>query len=60
MGQSLPGYSAFTPLLGGGDKRGGELLVEGEEVFDAVAVAGEGLGPVTAVHGAAPYGRPVE
>ena len=33
-----------------GDQRGGELLVEGEEVFDAVPVAGERLGPVTAVH----------
>src|ERR1035437_7605457 len=32
------------------DQRGGELLVEGEEVFDAVPVAGERLGPVTAVH----------
>jgi hypothetical protein len=28
------------------------LLVEGEEVFDAVAVAGERLRPVTAVPGA--------
>ena len=40
--------------LGGGDHGGGELLVEGEEVFDAVPVAGERLGPVTAVH------RPVQ
>jgi hypothetical protein len=29
-----------------------EFFVEGEEVFDAVAVAGEGFGPVTAIHGA--------
>ena len=38
----------------GGDKRGGELFVEGEEVFATVPVAGERLGPVTAVH------RPVQ
>ena len=42
--------SPFPGRLGGGDERGGELLVEGEEVFDAVPVAGERLGPVTAVH----------
>jgi hypothetical protein len=36
--------------LGGGNKRGSELFVEGEEVFDAVPVAGERLGPVTAVY----------
>ena len=36
--------------LGGGDQRGGELFVKGAEVFDAVTVAGERLGPVTAVH----------
>ena len=38
--------------FGGGDQRGGELLVEGEEVFDAVVVAEEWFGPVTAIHGA--------
>src|ERR1017187_7341924 len=32
------------------DERGGELLVQGGEVFDAVPVVGERLGPVTAVH----------
>jgi len=36
--------------LGGGDQGGGELLVEGEEVFNAVPVAAERLGPVTAVN----------
>jgi hypothetical protein len=40
----LPGW------LGGGDERGGELLVESEEVFEGMPVAGERLGPVTAVH----------
>jgi hypothetical protein len=33
---------------------GGELFVEGKEVFRAVPVAGEWLGPVTAVCGAVP------
>jgi hypothetical protein len=28
-----------------GDQRGGELFVEGEEVFDAVAVTEERVGP---------------
>ena len=40
----------FPGRLGGGDQRGGELPVEGEEVFDTVPVAEEGLGPATAVH----------
>ena len=40
--------------FGGGDERGGELLVEGEAVFHPAPVAGEELGPVTAVH------RPVQ
>ena len=43
-------YAGATGGLGDGDQRGGELLVEGEEVFHAVPVAGERLGPVTAVH----------
>src|ERR1039458_1789278 len=50
--------SRSTPLaggLGGGDQRGGELLVKGEEVFDAAPVPGERLGPVTAVHRAVEY-----
>ena len=42
------------PRFGGGDERGGELFVEGEEVFHPVPVAGERLWPVTAVH------RPVQ
>ena len=33
-------------------QRGGDFFVEGEEVFDAVAVAGEWFRPVTAIHGA--------
>ena len=40
----------FAGRLGGGDERGGDLLVEGEGVFWGVPVAGERLGPVTAVH----------
>ena len=36
--------------FGGGDERGGERFVEGKEVFHSVPVAGERLGPVTAVH----------
>jgi hypothetical protein len=43
-------FPPFAGGLGGGDQGGGELLVEGEEVFDPVPVAGERLGPVTAVH----------
>ena len=38
--------------LGGGEERGGERFVEGKVVFHPVPVAGERLGPVTAVHGA--------
>jgi hypothetical protein len=41
---------AFAGRLGGGDQGGGEWLVEGKEVLDAVPVAGERLGPVAAVH----------
>ena len=41
--------------LGAGDQGGGELLVAGEWVFDAVPVAGERLGPVTAVHRAVQF-----
>lgn len=33
-------------------QRGGEVFVEGEEVFYALAVAGEGVFAVAAVHGA--------
>jgi hypothetical protein len=40
----------FAGRLGGGDERCAELLAEGEDVFDAVPVAGERLGPVTAAH----------
>ena len=40
----------------GGNEGGGELFVQGEEVLDAVAVALEGLGAVTAAHGAVERG----
>ena len=36
--------------FGGGDERGGELFVEGKEVFHPVPVAGERLKPLTAIH----------
>jgi len=42
--------ASFLPLRGLGDERGGELLVEGEEVFHALAVGAEGLLAVAAVH----------
>jgi len=35
-----------------GKEGGGELFVEGEEVFDAGLIVGEGLGPIAAVYGA--------
>lgn len=44
---------ALAGGLGGGDQRGGELLVAGKAVSHPVPVAGERLGPVTAAHGAA-------
>ena len=43
---------AGAGLFGGGEERGGELFVEDEEVFDALAVVVEGLRAVTQVHGA--------
>jgi hypothetical protein len=49
-GGSRLGPSSLPGRLGGGDQRGGELSAEGKEVFDAVPVARERLGPVTAVH----------
>jgi len=33
-------------------QRGGELLVEGKKIFDAVTVARERFRPITAIHGA--------
>ena len=42
--------ASFLPLRGLGDERRGELLVEGEEVFHALAVGEEGLLAVAAVH----------
>ena len=42
----------FLPRLLLHRERGGELFVEGEEVFDALAVGGEGVLAVAAVHGA--------
>jgi hypothetical protein len=52
VAQSLPRYSAFAGRFGGGDQRGGERFIAGKELFHPVPVAGERLGPVTAVHGA--------
>ena len=46
---------AFPRRFRGGDERGGELFVKGEEVFHPVPVAGERLGPVTAVHRAVQF-----
>ena len=40
--------------LGGGQERGGQLLVKAEKVFHALPLAGEGLGAVAQVH------RPVQ
>ena len=40
-----------SAFLDGGNKRRGELFVEGKEVFDALAVVLEGLWAVTEVHG---------
>ena len=40
--------------FGSGEEGGGELLVEGEKVLDALALAGEGLRAITQVH------RPVQ
>ena len=48
------GFSPLALWFGGGDQRGGELFVEGKQVFHPVPVAGEGLGPVTAVPGVPP------
>ena len=39
-------------FLGGGEEGGGEFFVEGEEVFDALAVVVERLGTVAEVNGA--------
>ena len=39
--------------LGRRDERDGELLAEGKGIFHPAPVAGERLGPVAAVHGAA-------
>ena len=56
MGQAKSGaksrvYPPPPPTrLGRGYKRGAQLFVKGEQVFDAVPFAGERLGPVTAVH----------
>jgi hypothetical protein len=47
-------FGALAARFGGGDERGGELFVEGKEVFHPVPVAGERLGTVTAVR------RPVQ
>jgi hypothetical protein len=37
-------------------QRRGELLIKGEKIFNAMAVAGERFSPVTAVHGAVQFG----
>ncbi|OFV93515.1 MAG: hypothetical protein A3F68_06270 [Acidobacteria bacterium RIFCSPLOWO2_12_FULL_54_10] len=39
-------------FFGGGEQGGGEFLVEGKEVLDALAVVVEGLRAVATVHGA--------
>ena len=47
-----PPSAVCSPLpsrFGGGDQRGGELFVEGKEVFHPVPVVGERLRPLTAV-----------
>ena len=43
-------------MCGGGGEGGGELLVEGEEELDALALGGEGLWAVAAVGGAVERG----
>lgn len=52
-GCSAGARGAGAGLFGGGEERGGELFVEREEVFYALAVVVEGLRAVTQVHGAA-------
>jgi hypothetical protein len=47
-----PGSAAAARPFGRGQERGGELLVEAEEEFDALAVGGEGFGAVAALDGA--------
>ena len=46
----LLGFAAG--FFGGGEQGHGEFFIEGEEVFDALAVVFERLRAVTAVHGA--------
>lgn len=43
-------------LFGGGEERGGELFVEGEEVFDALTVVVEGLRTIAEFDGAVEFG----
>src|SRR5207253_2296859 len=52
--RSRSGEPAGAFGFGGGEEGGGELLVEGEQVLDALALAGEGLRAITQVH------RPVQ
>ena len=51
------GGSAFGSMArGGGEERGGEFFVEGEEEFDALAVGGKGFRAVAAIHGTIQFG----
>lgn len=50
MDLGLPG-AAGSSFFGGGEQGGSEFLVEGEEVFDALAVVVEGLRTVAEVNG---------
>ena len=45
-----------SAFLDGGNKRRGELFVEGKEVFDALAVVLERLRAVAEVHSAIQFG----
>ncbi len=56
MGSVLIQASSLSPFLGRGNERGGEFFVEGEEVFDALAVVLEGLRAVAEVNGAVEVG----
>jgi hypothetical protein len=53
---SACGFAAASDFLGGREKGGGEFFVEGEEVFDALAVVVEGLRTITEVDGAVEFG----
>ena len=56
MRSSIIRRSFLSSFFGRGDERRGEFFVEGEEVFDAVAVGIEGLRAVAEVNGAVEVG----